>query len=183
MSLKGTLTGADRWSFKPAFVCLIAVAVLQLVCQLPGWVSFLLIPLTALGYLTLFIATLGLAAYCFVKKRAQRGASVILVVLLPVLMWLPINWVADVIHIGLTRGLGVGQLGSPSLSGDGKFAMYDWSVGLSISPSVFLVHDATDEIALPIAQHTLPPSAELGFAEECAGKVHHVIGHDYICSF
>lgn len=77
----------------------------------------------------------------------------------------------------------MGQLGSPSLATDRKFAAYDWSIGLSISPSIFLVHDATNEIALPIAQHTQPPSAELGFAEECAGKVHHVIGHDYICTF
>ena len=77
----------------------------------------------------------------------------------------------------------MGQLCSPSISGDGKFAMYDWSVGLSISPNVFLAHDTTDEIALPVAQHTQPPSAEFGFAEYCAGKVHHVIGHDYICTF
>jgi hypothetical protein len=183
VSLKGTLTGTDCWSLKPAFACLIAVAVLQLVCQIPGMVSFLLIPISALGYLTLSIATLGIAAYCFIKKRARRGVSVLLVLLLPALLWLPINWVADVVHIGLTRGLGVGQLGSPSLSTDGRFAMYDWSVGLSISPSIFLVHDTTDEIALPIAQHTQPLSAELGFAEECAGKVRHVIGHDYICTF
>ncbi|MBS1813337.1 MAG: hypothetical protein JSS87_00510 [Acidobacteria bacterium] len=183
MSLKGTLTGTDCWSFKPALMCLFTVAALQLVCQIPGWVSFLLIPLTALGYLILLITILCGAAYCFIKKRARTGASFLLVGVLPVLMWLPINWVADVIHIGLTRGLGVGQLGSPSKSADGKFAIYDWSVGLSISPGIFLVHDASDEIALPVAQHMQPPSSELGFAEECAGKVHHVVGHDYICSF
>lgn len=183
MSLKSALTETDRWSVKPALACLIAVAVLQLVCQIPGMVSFFLIPLSALGYVLLAIAALGIAAYCFIKRRARRGASSLLVLLLPALLWVPINWVADVIHIGLTRGLGVGQHGSPSLSTDGKFAMYDWSVGLSISPSIFLVHDTTDEIALPISQHTQPPSAELGFAEECAGKVHHVIGHDYICAF
>ena len=181
--MKGTFTGADRWSFKPALACLITVAALQLVCQIPGWVSFLLIPLSAVGYLVLLIAILGAAVYCFIKKRVRRGASFLLVVMLPVLMWLPINWVADIIHIGLTRGLGVGQIGSPSKSSDGKFAIYDWSVGLSISPSIFLVHDASDEIALPIDQHTQPPSSELGLAEECAGKVHHVIAHDYICSF
>jgi hypothetical protein len=183
VSLRGILTGTDRWSLKPAFVCLITVFALQLVCQMPGWVSFLLIPLSALAYLALLIAILGGAAYCFTKKRARMGASILLVALLPVLMWLPINLVADVVHIGLTRGFGVGQLGSASKSSDGKFAIYDWSVGLSISPSIFLVHDTTDEIALPIAQHLQPPSTELGFAEECAGKVHHVIGHDYICSF
>lgn len=183
MSLKGILTGTDRWSFKPAFVCLIAVAVLQLVCQIPGWVSSLLIPLSALVYLVLLIAMICGAAYCFIKQRVRRGASLFLVVLLPMLMWWPVNWVADVIHIGLTRRLGLGQLGSASKSSDGKFAIYDWKVGLSISPSTFLVHDDTDEIALPMAQHTKPPSTELGFAEECAGKVHHVIGHDYICTF
>ena len=85
------------------------------------------------------------------------------------LMWLPINWVADVAHIGLTRRLGVGQLGSPSKSSDGGLPIYDWSVELSISPSIFLVHDDTDEIAVPITQPTQPPSSESGFAEECAG--------------
>ena len=40
----------------------------------------------------------------------------------------------------------------------------------------------TDEIAMPMTQHTKPPDFEVGFAEDCAGKVHHVIDHDYICS-
>lgn len=34
VSLKSTLTGTDRWSFKPAFVCLITVVALRLVCQI-----------------------------------------------------------------------------------------------------------------------------------------------------
>lgn len=63
---------------------------------------------------------------------------------------LPINWLANVIHIDLTRGLGVDELDSASMSGDDSFAMYDWSVGLSISPSILMVHD-TDELASPMA--------------------------------
>lgn len=162
---------------------LITITVLQLVCQLPGEISFLLIPLSALGCVVLLITVICAAAYCFVKQRARRGASISLMVLLPVVMWLPLNWVADVVHVGLTRGLGVGQIGSPMKSGDHCFAIYNWSVGLSIGPSTYLVHDPTGEIALPLIQHTRPPDPELGWIEECAGRAHHVIGHDYICSF
>ena len=90
---------------------------------------------------------------------------------------------ADLIHAGLTARFGMGQLGIPSKSGDGSFVVYDWSVGLAIGPSTFLIRDATDEIALPMAQHKHPPSVELGFGEECAGRVQRLIGHYYICSF
>jgi hypothetical protein len=105
------------------------------------------------------------------------------VLLLPVLLWRPLNWAADVVHLGLTAGFGAGQLGASSRSSDGSFVAYDWSVGLAGGPNTFLIHDVTEEIALPLAQHTHPPSSEVGFGEGCAGRVHRLIRHYYVCSF
>jgi hypothetical protein len=183
MNLKGTLTEIDCWSFKPALVSLFAVALLELVCGLPGSVSFFLIPLSVLGYGISFVVILVITAYCLLKKRPKRGASALLVFLLPFLLWRPINWAADVAHLGLTVGLGVGQLGAPSKSSDGKFMAYDWSVGLVTNPSTFLIHDATDEVALPMDKHAHSTSSTNDLEEECADNVRHLIGHYYVCNF
>ena len=76
----------------------------------------------------------------------------------------------------------VGQLGSSSRSNDGSFVVYDWSVGLAGGPNTFLIHDVSDEITLPMAQHAQPPSSENGFREECAGKVRRLMDHYYVCT-
>ena len=44
------------------------------------------------------------------EKRPRRGASIFLIFLLPVLLWRPLNWVADLAHLGVTAGFGAGQL-------------------------------------------------------------------------
>ena len=181
MKLRGILTETDRWSLKPAFMSLVVVAVLGLLCRLPGSFSFVLIPLTVLGYGIAAAVILAIALYCGIKKRPRRGASVFCVLLLPVLLWRPLNWADDVTHLALTVNFGVGQLGSSSKSTDGGFVVYDWSVGLA-GANTFLIRDITDEIALPMAQHTRPSSDE-GFGEECAGKVQRVVKHYYVCNF
>ncbi len=183
MDLKITPSGNNQWSLKPAVVSLIVAAVLQLACELPGLVSFLLIPLSLLGYGAASLLIVTIALFYFIKKRPRRGASVLFAFLLPVLLWRPMNWAVDVVHLGLTAGFGVGQLGSTSMSSNSDFAAYDWSVGVAGGPNTFLIHDATDEIALPMAKHTNPPSAENGFGEECAGRVQRLISHYYVCSF
>lgn len=182
MDLKSTLTGQDGLSLKPAIMSLTMVAVLTILCKLPGSVSFVLIPLSVLGYGVAAIVIVALAVYCVIRKRPRRGASVLLILILPVLLWRPINWGADFVHLGLTAGFGVGQLGNSSGSHDDSFVVYDWSVGLAGGPNTFLIHDVSDEIALPMAQHTQPPSSENGFGEECAGKVRRLIDHYYVCT-
>ena len=160
------------------------VATLTLLCQLPGLVSFLLIPLSLLGYAIALLLILAMGVYYFIKRYPRRGASILLVLLLPVLLWWPINWAADLASQWIiTAGFGVGQLGPPSKSSDGNFVAYDWSVGLAGGPDTFLIHDVTDEIALPMAQHTHSPDFENGFGDVCAGKVRRLIGHYYVCSF
>ena len=181
VDLRSSFTGKDRWSFKPGLVSLLTVTALNLLCSLPGSVSFLLIPLSLLGYSIALIAILAITIYFVIKKRPRRGASVVLVVLLPVLLWSPIIWATDLTHLGITAGLGIGQLGV-SKSNRGDFTAYDWSVGFAGS-NTFLIRDVTDEIALPMARHTHPASSENDFEEECVGKVRHLVSHYYICSF
>lgn len=172
----------DCWSIKPALVSLVIVVTLNFACQLPGSVSFVLIPLSVLGYVIGASVILAIAVYCAIKKRPRRGASVFLILLLPVLLWRPLIWADNVAHLALTVGFGVGQLGSSSRLNDDSFVAYDWSVGLA-GANTFLIHDVTDEISLPLALHTRPPSSEGGFGEECAGKVQRLIKHYYICNF
>jgi hypothetical protein len=182
VSLKDFVIEKDGWSLRPAILSLMTVAALQLICQLPGLLSTLLIPFLLLVYGVSLIVIPALTVYFFIKKGLRKGASAFLILLLPLLLWRPINWVADIAHIGLTTRFGVGQLDTHSESSDGTFEAYDWSVGLAISPSIFLIHDLTDEIALPLAQHTHPLSSELGFGEECAGRVKRLMTHYYVCS-
>lgn len=106
----------------------------------------------------------------------------LLVTVLPALLWLPINRSAEFVHLGLTAGFGVGQLGVPSKPNDSDFAVYDWSVGFA-GTNTFLIHDVTDEIALPKAQHKQPAASENGFGEECAGNARRLVSHYYVCTF
>lgn len=181
MKLRNIFTETDRWSLLPAFVSLMMVAVLGLVCRLPGSVSFLLIPLTAVGYGVAALVILAMTLYCLAKKRLRRGASIFLILLLPVLLWRPLVWAEEIAHLALTVELGVGQLGYSSKFGDDRFVVYDWSVGLA-GANTFLIHDVTDEIVLPIAQHTRLLSPEDGFEYDCVGKVQRLIKHYYICN-
>ncbi len=180
--MKGALAGTDRWFFKPALLSSMAVAVLALLVQLPGMVSFLLIPLTLLGFAVSLLTILIMAGYFLTRRRPRKSASVLLIVLLPILLWRPTVFAATVVHVGLTAGFGVGQLGATPRVSDDSFVVYDWSVGFAGSPNTFLIHDVTDQIALPMARHTQPPSSENGFGEDCAGKVQHVITHYYVCT-
>ncbi len=181
MKLKGMLAETDRWSLRPAFVSLTVVAVLGLVCRLPGSVSFFLIPLTVIGYGVAAFVILAIGIYCLLKKRPRRSVSVLFILVLPVLLWRLLNRADDLAHLALTADFGAGQLGSTSKSVDDRFMVYDWSVGLA-GVNTFLIHDVTDEIALPMAQHTRPSSEEDGFGEECAGKVQRLIKHYYVCN-
>jgi hypothetical protein len=174
---------ADRWLFWPALASTSTVASLALLNGLPGLVSFLLIPLSLLGYLVATLALLATSVVLAAKKLPRKAASVLLALATPILLWVPINWTADCVHLGLTAGFGVGQIGSASEPDGRKFAAYDWSTGLAGGPNTFLIHDESDEIALPLARHKQPATFENGFGEECAGRVRHLLGHYYVCTF
>lgn len=175
------MTSVDRWSLKLGLVSLATVAATAVICQLPGTVSFFLVPIAALSFAAGSIIVLGATVFLVAKKRPRTGASISLIVLLPLILWSPMIRAAELAHLGLTAGFGVGQLGSSSSNGS-DFIVYDWSVGLA-GANTFLIHDETDEIALPMSKHTHPLSSEDGFGEECAGRVKHLVGHYYVCSF
>jgi hypothetical protein len=172
----------DRWIFWPAFASLGIVFALTLACGLPGLVSFLMIPISQLAFAVACIVLLIAAGIFGAKKRPRKAASFLLALIMPVLLWSPINWVADCAHLGLTVWFGAGQLGSSSKPDGSDFEVFDWSVGLAGGPNTFLIHDKTDQIALPTAQHTQPSESEHGFGEDCAGKVRHLVRHYYVCT-
>jgi hypothetical protein len=174
---------SDRWLLWPPLATTAVVAGLTLLCGLPGTVSFLLIPASLLGYLVATIALLGAGAVQAAKRRPRRAISVLVALVAPFLLWVPIKWAADCLHVGLTVGFGVGQLGSPSKHDGSRFAAYDWSTGLAGGPATFLIYDESDEIALPLAIHRQPANSEDGFGEDCAGKVKHLLAHYYVCTF
>jgi hypothetical protein len=182
-AVKQGMVRMDRWSFWPGFAALVTVAVLTLLCKLPGPVGFLLMPISFVCYIITTIVILIAVVIFIAKKSPRRAASLLLVLITPVLLWSPINWVTDCVHLGLTAGFGGGQLGSSSRPSGSEFTAYDWSVGLAGGPNTFLIHDVTDQIALPMAQHTNPADSENGFGVECAGKVRHLLGHYYVCTF
>jgi hypothetical protein len=66
--MDSTLVEADRWSFKPAVATLILVAAIQFFCQLPGSLSFFLIPVSLLGYCISLLVIFSIAACRFIKS-------------------------------------------------------------------------------------------------------------------
>jgi len=96
-------------------------------------------------------------------------------------MWSPLRWLSECAHPGLTTGFGIGQLGDVGPIRSEQFTVYDWSVGLAGGTNTFLIYDPSGEIALPLRQHKALIASEDGFGEECAGRVEHLLGHNYIC--
>jgi len=169
----------DSWAAWPAFTTLAIALIVVILCGLPGLVSFVLIPVTVLGAPLVGAGLTVTALVIALRRRPRMAVSILIAVLLPVLLWKPISWAADYVHLALTVGTGADQLepdGSP-------LAIYDWSVGLAGGPNTFLIYDVTDEIALPLKLHKQPIASEQGFSEECAGKVTHLRGHYYVCRF
>jgi|HubBroStandDraft_5_1064220.scaffolds.fasta_scaffold05446_1 hypothetical protein len=174
----------DRWIFWPAFASLGSVFFFTLVCGLPGPASLIAEP--AISVLICAIASfvfLVVALISAIRMRPRKAVSFLLALVMPILLWWPINWAADCAHLGLTAWFGAGELGSSSKPDRSDFEIFDWSVGFAGGQNTFLIFDRTDEIALPLAQHTQPETSENGLGEECAGKVRHLVGHYYVCRF
>jgi hypothetical protein len=151
-------------------------------CGLPGLISFVLIPLSVLGGVLVAAALVVVAVVLAARGRPRRAGSLLLALLLPIILWQPITWTADCLHLALTVWTGAGQAGPPSRPDNSPFSVYDWSVGFAGGPNTFLIHDVTDEIALPLKLHRRPVASENGFGEDCAGRVRHLLGHYYVCT-
>lgn len=177
------LQAPDRWFLWPPVAVVAGAFGLALLSGWPGTVSFFLIPLMALSWPIAVVALAMAAGLLFVRGRPRKTACLLAAALLAIVLWKPICWTADCVHAALTTQFGLGQLGSPSAPEDNSFAAYDWSVGLAGGSNTFLLRDPTDEIALPLAKHKHPVASENGFGEQCAGRVSHLFGHYYRCTF
>lgn len=146
--------------------------------------GFVLTLLIVLLHLPLVASSLGLglALVLALRRRIRQAASVAGALAAPALLWPQICWTADYVHLALTAGLGAGTLG-PATVNDSSFSVHDWSIGFAGSPSTFLIHDVSDEIALPPKMHKHPLASEHGFGEDCAGNVRRLLGHYYVCTF
>jgi hypothetical protein len=153
------------------------------VADLPSLIGFVVRLSTVLALPCAAIVALGFAIVFAVKGRPRRAVSALLAIVIPALLWIPTVWTIDYAHLALTTGFGVGQIGSSTKSDRGQFSIHDWSVGFAGGPNTFLIHDPTDEISLPLSQHKQPIASEMGFGEDCAGKVRHLLGHYYVCTF
>jgi hypothetical protein len=173
----------DRWTIVPAIGCTVGLWLWLLVAQMPGSIGFMVALATILVIPVGLIVALCFAVVFAAKSRPLRAGSALLAIIVPALLWAPMVWISDYAHLALTIGLGTGQIGSSATSNQGGFTTYDWSVGFAGGPNTFLIHDPTDEIALPLKLHKHPISSEMGFGEDCAGKVRHLIAHYYVCTF
>jgi hypothetical protein len=173
----------DRWLWWPGTTALVGVFWLIFLCGLPGSLSFVLIPLVILGTPLAGLSLLISAGVLAANKRFRKAASILLAILFPIFLARPISWTADCLHLALTAGFGLGQLGSTSAKRDGQFAVYDWSVGLAGGPNTFLIRDMTDEIALPVEWRKYPAESEDSIQKICAGSARHLVGHYYVCTF
>jgi hypothetical protein len=173
----------DRWLPAIPIATLIATFCLLLFCSLPGWLNFILIPIVVLGLPVVAIILFVWTIFLLAKKMWKRAVSVCVATALPVLLFQPIIWAVDFVHLGLTVGLGIGELNNTLPDVDRRFQAHDWSVGLAGGLNTFLLHDETDEIALPPTRHRDHVVPEDSLEKMCAGRVRHIVSHYYVCTF
>lgn len=173
--------GRDSWVPMPALAATACVAILLFLCSLPGQLGFILIPLTFFALLAAPIAVVVISIALALKRRPRRAVSALLILVLPILLWGGITWIDDCLHMWLTESFGFGQVGTNSRPDQIGFSTADWSTGLAGGPSTFLIHDLSDQVALPVARHSHPDPLEGGIGEDCSGTVRHLLGHYYVC--
>lgn len=179
-----TVGGAmDRWLFWPAIISAALVTVVLFLVQLPGWLGFILVPLSFIAYATATLVLIAVAIFLAVKKRPRCGGSLVLAVIMPILLLRPVIWLADYPHLALTVRFGTGVLEGPLNQRENGFTTYDWSAGLITNPSTILIRDESDQIALPHGQAKNLSGFKKDVFGWCGGRVRHLLGHYYVCDF
>ena len=170
----------DRWLLWPTLVSLAAVTAVVFFVDLPGIMSFLVIPVVFLVFPVATIVIAVCAAKYLLKRLPRKAVSLVLAVLLPLVFLRPIGWVAECFHLGLTTWFGLGQLGPAPKPREDGFEVFDWSTGLAGGASTFLIRDPTDGIAL--SENRLSRADDpSGFFQSCAGKARYLLDHYYVC--
>lgn len=173
----------DRWLFRPAIISAALVTVVLLLVQLPGWLGFILVPLSFIAYATAALVLIAAAIFLAVKKQPRRGASLMLAAIMPILLLRPVIWLAAYPHLALTAWLGAGVLKGPLNQSENGFATHDWSVGLVTNPDTILIRDESDQIALPKGQVQNLSGFKKDVFGWCGGQARHLLGHYYVCDF
>lgn len=166
----------------PGALAVLVAACAGLACKIPSPINLLLMISTVAAGVVAGAGLLAFTIFLALAKTPRRAASILAAIVLPVLVWRPILWATDYVHLALTAGLGIGHRGQLQSPDPSRFEVYDWSTGFAGS-NTFLIRDAADEIALPAQLHRHPLSDEQGFGESCAGRSDHLMGHYYVCSF
>lgn len=176
--------GTDRWLVWPAIVAPLATVFLLFLCQMPNSVGFVLILVLGFGWPLVLGLVFSISVVMLVMRRFRLGTSIVLAPLSVIILWVPLVQAATYLHLGLTI-LATAELSRAygKSSNVQQLTVYDWSTGLAGGPATLLIRDPSDEIASPLVKHQVSalPGAEI--EEECAGKVRHLVGHYYLCTF
>ena len=176
--------GSNRFLIWPSVVAMLFVGLIAGAVETPGPEGFGII--FGLASLTpVIVIGLLVALVYFLWKRLWRAAltGVVAPMLCLAIAFPLARSPAHYIHFLITRHSYDAQITSLQGAPGHRFGSFDWSTGFAGGPSTFLIFDESDEIALPIKNHAADSSVELGFAESCAGRVQHLQGHYYVCSF
>jgi hypothetical protein len=174
----------DRFLVWPSAVAVLFVGLIAGAVETPGPEAFGIILSLASVTPSIVIGLLVALVYFLWKRRWRAALTSVLAPTLCVALAFPrARSPAHYVHFLVTRHTYYAQITSLPGTPGHRFGSFDWSTGFAGGPSTFLIFDESDEIALPIQKHAAALSVELGFAESCAGRVQHLQGHYYVCSF
>ncbi len=171
----------DRWMWWPTACTVAMTAMFVFVGDLPGPLNIVLVVWALVAGPAVALLLIWLTCVLALRRRQRRAASTLLAVAVPALLLVPMELVADYVHLGLMLTFGIGIIGPMPPAGL-PVAVYDWSTGFAGTNNTFLIHDITDAIAQPLTNGVPQAWRGNGWFGECAGKVQHLIGHYYICN-
>jgi hypothetical protein len=185
----------DAWLLWPVGSMVLVWFVCAVLDQMPGLLSFCLIPISFLALLLAETVLLVVVCVFVSLRRIRKATSFALAFMFPFVLRAPVNRAADFTHLALTVEFGIGVLNGEQVRHgalidsirppllDTKFQVFDWSVGLAAGTSTFLIYDAIDEMALPLSQHKNPALDESGFGQLCTDGLTHLFRHYYLCNY
>jgi hypothetical protein len=175
----------DAWMWWPATCTVAAMALFVVLDELPGPLNPLLLVLTVVAFPVAALLLIGSASMLAWQRQHRRVASALMALAAPVLLLIPMVFIGPYVHLALMLTCGIGTLSpqtGPQLLEGGRLAIYDWTTGMVGGPNTFLIHDATDTIALPLTKDAPAAWRDNDLFRECIGRVRHLIGHYYICT-
>ena len=169
----------DKWLWRPVVIALPVLALIKLLIQLPGDLNIVIIPLSLLAVAAALGALIWAALAGARRAQWRRAVSFLAVPVLVTVLWSPLDWIDDRIHLWLTVTFGVGQIGPTQDADGGRYRIHDWSTGLAGGPNTFLIEDPSDRVAGPVSPNS---AGDESVAAACTGKVERLWTHFYVCT-